>query len=300
MTVTDADLPPDDPAWGHHTLEHRGHPVHHVRGGRGRPVVCLHGWPGFRHDYRRVRPLLEDHADVIAIDLRGFGGSLAPTVPVADHGRAAQARLVLAVLDALELGPAVLVGYDVGSGVAIQVARDAPERVAGLVLGNPMHPGAGRHALDPDQRGEFWYQDFHALALADELLDGDPAAVRTYLGHFYRHWGGRPDALGGAHLDAVVRAYARPGALRASLGWYRSGSSTIPAALAARTAPAAAPVTVPAAVLWGAGDPLFPLRFADGLADTLADHRLTVLDDVGHFVPLEAPEEVAAAVRGFL
>ena len=39
------------------------------------PVVLLHGWPGNRHDYRRVVPLLADVADIIVPDLRGFGGS---------------------------------------------------------------------------------------------------------------------------------------------------------------------------------------------------------------------------------
>ncbi len=205
-----------------------------------------------------------------------------------------------AALDALGIASAVPVGHDVGSAVAVQVARDAPERVTALVLGNPMHPGAGRLALAPDQRGEFWYQDFHKLDLAERLLDGQPDAIRTYLQHFYRHWGGPRDVVDEAHLEALVRVYARPGALRTSLNWYRSGSSTIPAALAAHGQPEPPPVTVPASVVWGAADPLFPVEFADGLKATLPDHRLIVLDDVGHFVPLEAAAEVADAVRAHL
>jgi pimeloyl-ACP methyl ester carboxylesterase len=57
---------------------------------------------------------------------------------------------------------------------------------------------------------------------------------------------------------------------------------------------------VPAAVVWGAADPLFPVEFAEGLESTLPGHRLTVVEDVGHFVPLEAPHEMAAAVRSLL
>jgi pimeloyl-ACP methyl ester carboxylesterase len=57
---------------------------------------------------------------------------------------------------------------------------------------------------------------------------------------------------------------------------------------------------MPATVLWGAADPLFPVAFADGLEAVLPQHRLRVLDGVGHFVPLEAAAEVAAAVRGHL
>ncbi|NMH91784.1 alpha/beta hydrolase [Pseudonocardia bannensis] len=281
-------------------LDRQGHRVHYTRGGSGPPVVCLHGWPGFWFDYRRLRPLLEEDADVIAIDLRGFGASDRPNLHVREYGRDAQAAVVRGVLDDLGIAAAVLVGYDIGSAVAIQVARDVPERVTGLVLGNPMHPGAGRLALSPDHRGEFWYQDFHRLSLADELIDGEPAAIEAYLRYFYDHWGHRHASFGPDHMAALVRTYAEPGAFSASLNWYRSGSSTVFAAMAARSAPPQPGVAVPAAVLWGAADPIFPLPFAEGLDETLPGHTMTVLDDVGHFVPLEAPREMAVAVRSML
>lgn len=292
---------PEDESWGHaFVADADGHRVHLTRGGSGPAVVCLHGWPGSWFDYRLLRPLLEPDADVVALDLRGFGASARPDLPPSGYGREAQAAVVRAVLDALALDDVVLVGYDVGSAVAVQLARDLPGRIAGLALGNPMHPGAGRRALEPEQRGEFWYQDFHRLPLAAELVDGVPDAVEAYLGHFYRHWSGRRDALGADHLAALVRSYAEPGAFTASLNWYRSGSSSLFAAMAAREAPPPPPVQVPAAVVWGAADPLFPLPFADGLDATLPGHTLQVLHDVGHFVPLEAPAELAAAVRSLL
>ncbi|MEJ3652839.1 alpha/beta hydrolase [Actinomycetes bacterium KLBMP 9759] len=299
--MIDPDLPPKAAEWGHgHVTDHAGHRMHYTRGGHGPTVVCLHGWPGFWYDYRRLRPLLEPDADVIALDLRGFGGSDRPDLPLAEYTRAAQAAAVLSALEALGVDRAVLVGYDVGSGVAVQIARESPARVAALVLGNPMHPGAGTLALEPERRGEFWYQDFHLLDMAEELIDGDPRAVRAYLRHFYGHWGERQEAIGPAHLDAVVRAYQPPGAFRASVNWYRAGASTIPAALAARDQPPLPPVTVPAEVLWGEADPVFPPAFAAGLAATLPEHRLTMLPGVGHFGPLEAAADFAAAVRRLL
>lgn len=294
----DPDTEPEDDAWGHGSVpDPDGYRVHYTRGGAGPPVVCLHGWPGAWFDYRRLRPLLEPDADVVAVSLRGFGPSERPPLPPTGFGRDAQVRVVTAVLDALDLDRVVLVGYDIGSSLAIQLARQQPDRVVGLALGNPMHPAAGRLALSPAHRGEFWYQDFHQLRLAEYLVDGEPRAVEAYLRHFYAHWGGRQDALGPAHRAALTRRYAEPGAFAASLNWYRSGSATVRSAMAAASAPPASPVAVPAAVVWGAADPLFPLSFADGLGDILPEHTLTVLDDVGHFVPLEAPAELAAAVR---
>ena len=217
---------PGDASWGHAVVRDAdGHRVHLTRGGAGPAVVCLHGWPGGWFDYRLLRPLLEPVADVVALDLRGFGGSDRPDLPVAEYGRVAQARVVRSVLDALGIERAVLVGYDVGSGVAIQLARDVPERVLGLALGNPMHPGAGALALAADRRGEFWYQDFHRLELATALVDGRPDAVEAYLGHFYRHWGGRPAALGPQHLAALVRAYAEPDRYQLRLAVNAPGSA---------------------------------------------------------------------------
>jgi pimeloyl-ACP methyl ester carboxylesterase len=165
-----------------------------------------------------------------------------------------------------------------------------------------MHPGAGARALHPAHQHEFWYQDFHRLPLADALAGRDRESVRRYLAHFYRHWAGRAEAVRPAELEAIVDAYAAPGALAASLAWYRSGAGTVQTA---RRALAGGPADPPpirhhAEVLWGALDPLFPPAWAEGLERSLADHTLTVLDGVGHFLPFEAPDEVVRAVRALL
>src|SRR3954449_7752630 len=152
--------------------------------GSGPAVVLLHGWPGDRRDHRRLVPLLSSSARVIVPDLRGFGASdKHREPPETAYSADAQARSVLALIDELDLGAAVLAGYDVGSRVAQAVARAAPERVRALVLAPPL-PGVGDRVLQPEAQREFWYQAFHRLALAEEIVDGDPAAVRAYLRHF--------------------------------------------------------------------------------------------------------------------
>ncbi len=59
-------------------------------------------------------------------------------------------------------------------------------------------------------------------------------------------------------------------------------------------------LAVPTTVLWPEHDPLFPSARSDRLAEFFADLALTPLPGVGHFVPLEAPQEVAAAIRAAL
>jgi pimeloyl-ACP methyl ester carboxylesterase len=275
--------------------------ISYAHEGNGVPVVCLHGWPGGASDYRALLPLLERDAQVVVPELLGFGASFRPgdeDRPPSDFGRDAQGAAVLELMDHLGFDDAVLVGYDVGSTTASHLARTRPERVRALVLGNAVHPRSAIAALDDDHRAEFWYQDFHQLALAARLVDGSADAVRTYLEHFWSHWGHRGIA---EVTDDLVAAYARPGAFTASLNWYRSGSATVAIALAARGQDPAPPITVPTTVLWGDRDPLFPPRLAEGLEQAFTDLRgVHHLEDVGHFVPLEAANEVAAAVRAFL
>src|SRR6478735_1057095 len=83
------------------------------------PVVLLHGWPGTRHDYRRLVPLLVDAddadpeigLDVIVPDLRGFGGSDKHAVSVSHfYSASAQAASVVGLIRELGLTGVVLAG----------------------------------------------------------------------------------------------------------------------------------------------------------------------------------------------
>jgi pimeloyl-ACP methyl ester carboxylesterase len=267
------------------------------RTGDGPPVVLLHGWPGGRSDYRLVAPLLAGSADVVVPDLRGFGDSdRHPVSPDEGYTGAAQARSVIGLLEELGLGPVVLAGYDIGSRIAQVVARQVPERVRALVLTPPV-PGAGERLLDPAVLAEFWYQDFHRQGLPEQLLDGDRGAVRSYLEHFWTHWSGPAYTPAGADLDRLADSYARPGAFTSSIGWYRQGPGLLRRGLAERAPAPEDRTTTPTHVLWPAHDPLFPAAWADRLGEFFTDVTVTPLPDCGHFVPLEAPDALAAAIR---
>jgi pimeloyl-ACP methyl ester carboxylesterase len=270
------------------------------RTGDGPPVVLLHGWPGGRSDYRLMQPLLDDAADVVVPDLRGFGDSdRHPVAPDEGYAADAQARSVTALIDELGLGTVVLAGYDIGSRIAQVVARRSLERVRALVLAPPM-PGAGQRLVDPAVVTEFWYQNFHRLELAERLLDGDRDAVRTYLEHFWTHWSGPSYTPSAADLDRLAETYARPGAFTASVGWYRQGPGILVRGLAEQAPAPEDRLPVPTRVLWPAHDPLFPPAWGDRLDEFFADVTVTPLADCGHFVPLEAPDAFAAAIRAAL
>jgi len=274
-----------------------GFSLEYDRTGEGPPVVLLHGWPGGRGDYRLVAPLLTDAADVVVPDLRGFGASdKHPVSPDEGYSADAQARSVTGLLDELGLGPVVLAGYDIGSRIAQTIAGRSPERVRALVV-TPPSPGAGQRMLTAGVQREFWYQHFHRLELPDRLMDGDRNAVRTYLEHFWTHWSGPSYTPAAADLDRLADSYGQPGAFTSSIGWYRVGPGILVRAMAERAPAPAERLAVPTHVLWPAHDPLFPSAWADRLDEFFADVTLTHLPDSGHFVPLEAPDAFATAIR---
>jgi pimeloyl-ACP methyl ester carboxylesterase len=266
------------------------------RTGAGPAVLLLHGWPGDRTDYRAVVPLVSPTADVIVPDLRGFGESDKHEAdPARQYNAAAQARSVVGLIDELARGRVIIAGYDIGSRIAQAIARDRPDLVRALVIAPPL-PGIGDRILAPQAQREFWYQAFHHLELSTQLIDGQPGAVRAYLRHFWSHWSGPRYEPAPDHLDHLVSVYGPPGAFAASIAWYQAGAGSVAASLAERAPAPGDRIAIPTTVLWPEHDPLFPREWSDRIGEFFAAARLTWLDGAGHFSPLEAPGEFAAAV----
>ena len=258
------------------------------------PALLLHGWPGDRTDYREVVPLVAAGREAVVPDLRGFGESDKHQAdPASQYTAAAQARSLIGLMEELHLGPNVIAGYDIGSRIAQAIARDRPDLVRALVIAPPL-PGIGDRILAPKAQQEFWYQAFHQLDVCTELIDGHPDAVRAYLRHFWSHWSGPHYVLARDHLDHLVSVYGPPGAFTASIAWYRAGAGSVAASLAERVPDRR--IAVPTTVLWPSHDPLFPGEWSDRIGDFFAAATLRQLDGIGHFSPLEAQQEFAAAI----
>ena len=91
-----------------------------------------------------------------------------------------------------------------------------------------------------------------------------------------------------------------PGAFIASIAWYRAGSGTVATNLREVTAERPERIAVPTVVLWPEFDPLFPQEWGDRLNDFFVEVTVTQLPGVGHFVPCEAPHDLAATIRSVL
>lgn len=239
------------------------------------PVVLLHGFPETAATWRAVASDLAADHRVVVPDLRGAGCS-----GFAPAGTDAYAATDLAadladLATALLLPPATVVGHDLGAMTAVAWARGHPEQVAGLVLSGGGVPGFGLAELGPP----------HLRAFGDAPPGAVEAAQRGRLRDFLAGFTASP----AFPLEEAVVAYAPPGRLDAAMGRYRALGRDA-AANRADPRPLAMPVLV---VAGGAPDltvptvtPLAPAR------------RVVVVPGAGHYVQVERPAAVAAAVRG--
>ena len=131
---------PSDPP--QQVVDVAGYPIaHSLEGGDGPLVVMTPGLPGTTRDFRWLAPEVTPWARVLRFDPPGYGASPRPAFEPLPA--AAKADLVLGLLDALELGPAVLVGHSFGSTVCVLAAARRPGAVTHLALLAP--PGVTEH-----------------------------------------------------------------------------------------------------------------------------------------------------------
>jgi pimeloyl-ACP methyl ester carboxylesterase len=282
------------PEFEHLTVPANGALLHAARIGTGKPLLLLHGWPEFWLSWEPVMRRLASHFTLIAPDLRGFGDSSKPAGPFGPDRHAAD---MLAMLNALGIDRVGVVGHDVGGAVMQPLARQAPERIAGLFFFDFVYPGIGARMAAPDQLREIWYQSFHQMEMAPLLVGATRETCRAYFSHFLRHWAHRRDAFDDV-LEQFVDNFRKPGNLQGGFAHYRA-SHAGRIAMMKGEAPALPPITVPACVRWAEHDPLFPYAWTDRLHESFADLDLAMFWGVGHFPHRESPDRAAAEIAGF-
>ncbi len=278
----------------HDTIDADGVRLHVASLGAGPPLVLLHGWPEFSLTWEPVMRRLAGAYRLIAPDLRGFGASATPgTAPSDGVGPDVHAADILTVLDALGVATCGLVAHDVGAYVGQTLGRTAPERFDKLFFFDCPYPGIGARWAEPEKLKEIWYQSFNQMPFAAALVGATRGSCRDYIGHFLRHWAGRPDAFDDV-MEAFVDTFMRPGVLQGGFNWYISSAASRLATIRGEV-PSQQKITVPTCVRWGTRSPLMPYEWSDRLGDTFADLDLGPID-CGHFPHREDPAAAAAAI----
>jgi pimeloyl-ACP methyl ester carboxylesterase len=236
-------------------------------------LVLLHAFPLERSAWRPVAErLAAAGVPSVLVDLPGLGES---PLPEGAPDLAVSADAVVAVLDRLGVPRAVVAGVSMGGYVALALARRHPARLAGLALVDTKATADTDDARSNRER----------VAAAVEGAEGTAAfapMIDTLLG--------RTSHAERAELVARVADGLRA-ARPEGVAWSQRAMAARPDSTAGLP-----DIAVPAAVVVGAEDGITPPDQARAMAAALPDAVLTVVPRAGHLSPLEAPDDVTAAL----
>lgn len=268
------------------TAQVNGTTLHYVRGGTGPAVILLHGFPEDWYEYHRVMPLLAKQFTVVAVDLRGIGGSAATA---GGYDAANMAEDVHQLAQHLHLNQIYVVGHDIGGMVAYAFARRYPETSRGVMMLDAPLPGLG--AWDAVKANPLiWHIHFQQTPdLPEQLIAGREA---IYFRHFLDS-----DTFTNADVARYARAYAAPEHLRALLEIYRAFPANERFNAAQRSA-----INLPMVLAAGENSPFEKLM--PGFAEALRDHgcanvKLEIIKNSVHYVADEQPEAVAQLIERY-
>ena len=273
------------------TAEVNGTTLHYVVGGQGPALILIHGFPQNWSAFAKIMPGLASTFRVIAIDLRGVGGS---THTQGGYDMETMAEDVHQLAQKLELGRPYVVGNDFGGWVAYALARLHPDAVRGtMILDVPII------GVDPWDKIKanpaLWHFGFHNAPgdLAEKLLAGREA---IYIGYFLRSTAADPRATSDEDVERYARAYSSPGQMVAAMGMYRAFAKDERFG-EERRGPLEVPITLVA------GDKSFGAllpEMAKGLK--AAGGRSVTVETIsgsGHYPQDDKPAEVAALIERY-
>jgi len=251
------------------------------------PIVLVHGLPSNAGDWAPTESALAALGPyrVIAYDRVGYGNSTRVAPGEDAYTFESNARDLRELLDALEIGSAVLVGWSYGGGVVQTLAVESPERASHVVLVASVGPPAD---LPPEPE------------LAERLLVsplGEPilkwvgsvppvarALTRQSLAAAFAGEHAIPDG----YVDSTRAALHMPGTLHA---WRMETLRMDTSALHPES------ITVPSLVIQGADDYLVPYTTGEDLHARIPDSRFTPVLTGSHMIPMTHPGEIAQAIH---
>lgn len=249
--------------------------------GEGPPVILVHGTPTRSYLWRGVAPALAERNSVYVYDLLGFGGS--ERREGQDLSIAAQARLLGELVEAWGLDEPAVVGHDIGGGVVLRshlIEGTAYSRIVlvDAVVVTPWMPEANEH------------------------FEAHMDAYRTMPPHLF-------EAIVAAHFREATSPQMDEDAWEAYLSQWRGEGGKLAFLRkeeglrerdTAELEPRLGEIDVPVLVVWGAEDAWLAPSQADRLGEAIPGARVKKVPGVGHFVPEDAPDELARELSAFL
>lgn len=259
--------------------------------GDERTFLLLHGFPYSTHSFDELAPLLTRLGDVVAVDLPGFGLSERPdpddpTLDLDPYAAATQPELVAGLLDQLGVDQALLVGHGYGARVALDTALTHPDLVSGLVT-------IGASPFEIRQRS--WLS--RLVMNTPQMRRLGPVFLRQLAGEPGKRllWAGwyDPTAITPEHEAEFFEPFTVEGW---DVALWHLSQADAPEDLEGRLSA----VGVPVLVVAGEEDGVVPVEQSERLVAELPYASLVQVPQCGHAVQEECPDELAAAVTGWL
>jgi haloacetate dehalogenase len=268
-----------------------------ARGGSGPPVLLLHGFPETHACWSQIAPGLADSFTVVTPDLRGYGATEAPAGgPLGEgYSKREMANELRELMGGLGYERFAVVGHDRGARVAYRLALDHGECVTRAALLNivPTIVQFERMGAGPSLGYWPWFLLAQPAPFPERLVGSDPDAL---LHHAFSTWASDPAAIGAENRDAYRRALS-PSTIAAMCADYRA-SFHLDRQHDAEDRASGRRIAAPVLLVIGQDE----RQLDDALTVWQQWARDVELVRVpgGHFVPEEAPTQVAEALRAFL
>ena len=273
--------------------------VHHMHGGRGTPVLFIHGLgsSGYMEWRFNLEPAAAHHR-VYAPDLPGFGRTEKPR---ARYGVPYFTRFIDRYMEDRGLRSAAVVGASLGGRIALELTLEHPKRVSKLVLVNAL--GLGR----PNIQLSYGVMTLPGVGEAfmkfasDALRWAPQPMIRRVAARYAGSSGNLKRTMDDDYFANLRELYAADGYPDAYLATVRS--LVTPKALLAADhdlSKRLGEIKVPVQLIWGADDPLFPVAHAARAHTLIKRSRLAVLEGAGHTPQADRPEEFNRVLDHFL
>ena len=272
--------------------------LHHVTGGNeDAPVVLLwHGFLGNGYSCRKILPLLASDFNVVCPDMRGYGASTHPGADAAYDGRTL-ANDYKSLMERLGHDRYHIIAHDMGAPAALLLAADLPERVRSLTyLEEPAAlPDILSKKIQYTEQGTnmgglWWWMMAYAEGMAEAIIAGNE---RSFVDWFYDNYTADSSAIDDRARQVYVRDFQGSEGIAGWFGVYRDMLTT-----AEQTAPLAKnKVQTPVLALGGAVS--LGSTVAEQMRQVAQNVEAGVIENCGHFIPEEKPEELVRRFRNF-
>lgn len=290
MKYTDEELIKSIPNFVNNYAEVNGTKLHYVKGGQGEPLILIPGYPETWWAYHKVMPILAEKYCVFVVEMRGMGSS---DKPADGYEKKNMAKDLFELVKNLGYEKVHICGHDIGAHVAYSFAANFPESTSKLIILDTPHPDAGMYQLPilPILGANYlypWWLSFNQVKeLPEQLLEGRMNIVIEWL---FKNLIVDQNSISNFDKEVYEFAYNSKDAIRTSNAWYQAFPQDIEDSKTYNK------LDMPVLGIGGSGYGILQMS----LPNSTTDLQLKKVEECGHFILAEKPNETAKFITDFL